>query len=160
MQRIVRTVVSTAFACTIACLLIACGGAAASGAGGASEGGEGGPGGGGAVDEQAAQAQKKCESEIEKAVLQPPDALEKVHVHACLIGARPEWSKCGKGVAREITLKIIVEKTGEVSSAFAVGEGADGPEASCVAEVVQGVKFPQFKASPQQTLKYPFKLGQ
>lgn len=157
MRRIVRSVVSAATACTVACLLIACGGAGASGAGGSSGGG-GGPGEGGAVDEQASQAQKKCEAEIEKATLQPPDALEKIHVHACLIGVRPEWSKCGKGVARELTLKIIVEKTGDVSSAFAVGEGADYPEAACVAEVVTGVKFPQFKAAPQQTLKYPFKL--
>ena len=159
MRRVVRTVVFTMFACTIICLFIACGGAGASGGGGPSEGG-GDPTEGGAVDEQAQQAQKKCESGIEKAVLQPPDALEKVHVHACLIGVRPDWAKCSKGVARELTLKIIVEKTGEVSSAFAVGEGADSPEAGCVAEVVQGVKFPQFKAAPQQTLKYPFKLGQ
>jgi len=159
MRRIVGTVVFALPACTIVCLLAACGGASASGGGGASEGG-GGPGGGDAVDEQAEQAKKKCESEQEKAVLQPPDTLQKVQVHACLIGARPEWSKCSKGVARELTLKIIVEKTGAVSSAFAVGEGADSPEAGCVAEVVKEVKFPQFKAAPQQTLKYPFKLGQ
>jgi hypothetical protein len=115
---------------------------------------------GGAVDEQAQQAQKKCEAEIEKATLQPPDSLAAVQVHACLIGARPEWSKCDKGVARELTLKIIVEKTGAVSSAFPVGDGADCPEAKCVADAVSAVKFPQFKGTTQQTLKYPFKLGQ
>jgi len=159
MRSVVRTVVTAVFAGIVTCLIIACGGASASGAGGSSASG-GGPGGGGAVDEQADQAQKKCDSEIEKAVLQPPDTLEKVHVHACLIGARPEWAKCGKGVARELTVKIIVEKTGQVSSAFPIGEGADSPEATCVAEVVQKVKFPQFKAAAQQTLKYPFKLGE
>jgi hypothetical protein len=159
MHRIGGSISTIGLCAALALLLAACGGASASGSGGSGPGGAA-PGGEGAVDEQAEQAAKKCQSEIEKAVLQPPDALSKVQVNACLIGARPEWSKCSKGIARDLTLKIIVEKTGEVSSAFAVGEGADGPEAACVGEVVSGVAFPVFKGSPQQTLKYPFKIGQ
>jgi hypothetical protein len=159
MHRIGGLIPSIGLCCATALLWAACGGASASGSGGSGPGAAA-PTGEGAVDEQAEQAAKKCASEIEKAVLQPPDALAKVQVNACLIGARPEWSKCGKGVARDLTLKIIVEKTGDVSSAFAVGEGADGPEAACVAEVVTGVKFPQFKGTAQQTLKYPFTLAQ
>ena len=111
-------------------------------------------------DPQAEAATNYCEHAIEKAKTQPPDALDRKKIQACLTAIRPQIkAKCSKGVDREVVLKIIVEKSGAVSDAFAIGDGADSPEATCVSELVKEVKFPQFKASAQQVIKkYPFKI--
>jgi len=111
-------------------------------------------------DPQAEAAAKYCAHAIEKAETQPPDALDRKKIQACLTAIRPQMkAKCSKGVDREIILKIIVEKTGAVSDAFAIGDGADSPEAACVSEMVKAVQFPKFKASAQQVIKkYPFKI--
>ena len=57
-------------------------------------------------------------------------------------------------------IKIVVEKTGQVSNAFPIGDTADSTDAKCVAEIVKNVTFPKFKGKNQQILKYPFTLGE
>ncbi len=112
-------------------------------------------------DETAEQAKKYCDNEVEKSDTQPPDSLNRKQIQACLTSIRPILNaKCAKGVEKEIVLKVIIEKTGSVSGAFAVGDSADCPEAACVSEQVTKVVFPKFKAKQQQVIeKYPFKLG-
>lgn len=111
-------------------------------------------------DPQAEAAAKYCAHAIEKAETQPPDALDRKKIQACLTAIRPQMkAKCSKGVDREVILKIIVDKSGAVSDAFAIGDGADSPEAACVSEMVKAVQFPKFKASAQQVIKkYPFNI--
>ena len=146
-----------AFAATLwAC---GCGGAAAAGGGGGFEGS------GGEMnlppDALADSARVYCEHDVKESVIQPPDALSRKQIQACLTAIRPRLNaECGKGVPREIILKIVVNKTGAVGEAFAVGDGADSPEATCAAGIVKGVVFPQFKGSQQQLIeKYPFTIG-
>lgn len=110
---------------------------------------------------QEQQAKKYCDNEVDKAALQPPDALSRKQIQACLIGLTPQVRTCGKGVKREVVLKIVVDKSGAVANAFPVGDAADSPEATCVADKVKGLKFPQFKGSAQQVIeKYPFEIGE
>jgi hypothetical protein len=107
------------------------------------------------------QAKAYCDNEVERATLQPPDILSRKQIQACLIGQMPQIRTCGKGVKREVVLKIVIDKSGEVANAFPVGDAADSPEAACVAEKVTGLKFPQFKATAQQVIeKYPFEIGE
>ncbi len=156
----------------VVCALGLCGALILSGCGGASAPASVGPDEGNDVvasavnkgdlpdDPQAEQATKYCEHSINKSVNQPPDSLDRKQIQACLTAIRPQMkAKCSKGIKRSLVLKIIVEKTGTVGDAFALGDGADSPEASCVAEMVKEVKFPQFKGSAQQVIqKYPFEL--
>ncbi len=146
----------------IAVLFLGCGGAAASG-GKESSASSTDPGEAAAVeaaeDPKVKEAKDRCDAEIKQSDLQPPDQLSKMMVHACIYAVRPEAAKCTRGPKREIVVKIVVDKTGEVSNAFAIGDTADGLEAKCVAEVIKGVTFPKFKALTQQILKYPFVLG-
>ena len=113
-------------------------------------------------DDLADAARIYCEHSVAESALQPPDALSRKQIQACLLAIRPKLNaQCGKGVPREIVLKIIVNKTGAVGDAFAVGAGADSPEATCAAGLVKSVVFPQFKGSTQQLIeKYPFNIGQ
>ena len=63
------------------------------------------------------------------------------------------------GVPKEVVMKIIVDKAGTVTGAFAVGDNCDCPEAACITEKVKAVVFPKFKAQGQQVIeKYPFKI--
>ena len=143
-------------------LLAGCGGAAASGSGGVSSDGDGLGGGSAPVDKEAEQAQAFCEHAVAKSVNQPPDALSRKQIMACLTAARPALNKdCSKGIGREVVLKLVIDKSGDVIDAFPVGAAADSPQAGCVAEIVKQVKFPMFKGSSQQVIeKYPFKLGE
>jgi len=111
-------------------------------------------------DDQAEKAKIFCEHEIEKSATQPPDALTRKQIVACLTAIRPDYqAKCGKGIQRSILLKIIVEKSGLVSEAFSIGDSADSPEAECVVNMVKDTKFPLFKASNQQVIqKYKFEI--
>ena len=146
----------------IALLLFGCGGAAASGSGGDSAD-VGGHGGSSApVDKEAEQAQAFCEHAVNKSIIQPPDALSRKQIMACLTALRPALNKdCSKGIGREVVLKLVIDKTGDVVEAFPVGDAADSPQATCVADIVKQVKFPMFKGSAQQVIeKYPFKLGE
>lgn len=111
-------------------------------------------------DPKVAEARTRCEQEIQKAELQPPDRLAAVQVHACIWAKRPAFASCSKGVKKEIVIKIVVEKTGVVSNAFPVGDTADCPEAKCVAEAVKQVVFPKFKGILQDIIKYPFTVGE
>jgi len=135
-----------------------CGGKA--GAGGASSSG-GASGVDLPPDPTADAARNYCEHAVAEAVLQPPDALSRKQIQACLTALRPRLNgECGKGAPREIVLKIVVDKSGAVSDAFGVGDGADSPEAACAAEIVKTALFPQFKGTAQQVIeKYPFTLG-
>ncbi|MCP4674876.1 MAG: hypothetical protein GY854_05080 [Deltaproteobacteria bacterium] len=146
----------------IAVLFLGCGGATASG-GNDPAASSGDPGETAAAeaaeDPKVKEARERCDAEITQSDLQPPDQLSKLMVHACIYATRPEVAKCTRGPKREIVIKIVVEKTGEVSNAFAVGDTADGLEAKCVAEVVGDITFPKFKGLTQQILKYPFTLG-
>jgi len=112
------------------------------------------------ADDQAEKAKIFCEHEIEKSTTQPPDALTRKQIVACLTAIRPDYqTKCGKGIQRSILLKIIVEKSGLVSEAFSIGDSADSPEAECVVKMVKDTKFPLFKASNQQVIqKYKFEI--
>jgi hypothetical protein len=143
-------------------LLSGCGGAAASGSGeGSSDGDK--PGGSSVpADEEAEQAQAFCEHAVAKSINQPPDALSRKQIMACLTAVRPALNKdCSKGIGREVVLKLVIDKSGDVIDAFPVGDAADSPQAGCVAEIVKQVKFPMFKGSSQQVIeKYPFKLGE
>jgi len=111
-------------------------------------------------DPVAKQAAAFCNHAVEDSVMQPLDQLDKKHISACLIAIRPAINQeCGKGAAKEIILKIIVDKSGEVTGAFPIGNGADSPEAACITNKVKAVKFPRFIAVPQQVIeKYPFKI--
>jgi len=161
MDRISRVFGAGFTICAIALLAQACGGAAAGGPSETiSEGGAPGPAAAPASPKEE-QAQKFCANAVEKAALQPPDTLSRKQIQACLIGAMPEIRTCGKGVKREVVLKIVLDKSGAVGNAFPVGDAADSPEATCVAEKVSAVKFPQFKGAAQQVIeKYPFELGE
>ncbi len=114
------------------------------------------------VDKKAEQAKAYCENEIEKSINQPPDTLSKKQIMACFTAIRSELAhKCRRTSDREIVLKVVVDKTGSISDAFAVGASADFPEAECVCERVKEVKMPQFKGVGQQVIeKFPFKLAQ
>ena len=145
-----------------ALLLFGCGGAAASGSGGVSSDGDK-PGGSSApADKEAEQAQAFCEHAVTKSINQPPDALSRKQIMACLTAVRPALNKdCSRGIGREVVLKLVIDKSGEVIDAFPVGDAADSPQAACVADIVKNVKFPMFKGSSQQVIeKYPFKLGE
>lgn len=146
----------------IALLLFGCGGAAASGSGGDSTDVDGHGGSSAPVDKEAEQAQAFCEHAVKKSVLQPPDALSRKQIMACLTAVRPALNKdCSKGIGREVVLKLVIDKSGDVVEAFPVGDAADSPQAACVADIVKQVKFPMFKGSAQQVIeKYPFKLGE
>ncbi len=143
-------------------LLFGCGGAAASGSGGGSSDGDE-PGGSSApVDKEAEQAEAFCEHAVKKSINQPPDALSRKQIMACLTAVRPALDKdCSKGIGRKVVLKLVIDKSGDVVDAFPVGDAADSPQAACVADIVRQVKFPRFKGSAQQVIeKYPFKLGE
>ncbi len=146
----------------ISLLATGCGGASASGGGDSVSAND--PGAAAAAqaaeDPKVTEAGERCESEKKKSELQPPDQLAPIMVHACIYAVRPEVAECTKGPKREVVVKIIVEKTGEVSNAFPIGDSADTMEAKCVAEAVKGVLFPKFKGMTQQVLKYPFTLGE
>ncbi len=111
-------------------------------------------------DPKLEEAKNRCDQEIKKSELQPPDTLTTIQVHACIYAIKPEIAKCTTGPKREVTLKIVVEKTGDVSNAFPIGDTADCPEAKCIADAVKGIAFPKFKAQNQQIIKYPFTLGE
>ena len=111
-------------------------------------------------DPKVAQASNRCQKEIRESELQPPDLLAPIQIHACLYAIRPQIAACSQGVKRDITLKVIIEKTGEVANAFPIGDTADCPEARCVEQAVKEVKFPKFKGLLQQVIKYPFTLGE
>jgi hypothetical protein len=156
-----KPIVTAATGILLSLALVGCGGSSATAAG-PSEGDDIDDGGGAPLpaDPQAEQAARFCEHAISRSEVQPPDSLDRKQIAACLTAIKPRMQqKCSKGIAREVVLKIIVEKTGEVSDAFGLGDGADSPEASCVAELVKGVRFPQFKGAAQQVIsKYPFTL--
>jgi hypothetical protein len=111
-------------------------------------------------DSQAEQAALFCSHEIKKSDLQPPDMLNKKQINSCLIAIRPQiQQECSKGVAKEIIVKIILDKSGTVKGAFSVGDSADSAEANCIVSKVKEVVFPKFKAVNQQIIeKYPFKI--
>ncbi|MCP4601911.1 MAG: hypothetical protein GY847_15590 [Proteobacteria bacterium] len=113
-----------------------------------------------AADPKLEEAKQRCEQEIEKSNLQPPDTLASIQVHACIYAVREEIAKCTKGPKRDLVIKIVADKTGEVLNAFPVGDTADCPEATCVAEVIKEITFPKFKGQTQQIIKYPFTLGE
>jgi hypothetical protein len=112
-------------------------------------------------DAQAEAAQTFCAHDIKAAELQPPDALTRKQIMACITAIRPQLkAQCAKSAPRDIVLKIVIEKTGKVLEAFAIGDGADSPEATCAAGLVKAVQFPQFKGAPQQVIqKYPMSVG-
>jgi hypothetical protein len=111
-------------------------------------------------DPKVKEASIRCAKEIKDTDLQPPDSLEPIQVHACLYSIKPKIAACSQGIKRDVTLKIIIEKTGKVLNAFSIGDTADCPEAKCVADAVKEVVFPKFKGQTQQVIKYPFALGE
>lgn len=111
-------------------------------------------------DPKVKEASDRCAKEIKESEMQPPDALEAIQVHACMYSIKAKVAACSGGIKREVTLKIIIEKTGKVLNAFPVGGTADCPEAKCIADAVKEVAFPKFKGQTQQVIKYPFVLGE
>lgn len=145
------------------CILLAdCGGASVNGGSGdiADKAGASAQANSPEETQKVAEARNRCQKEIEKSELQPPDHLAPIQIHACIYSKRSDVGGCYAGPTRTITLKIIVEKDGKVSNVFPVGDHADNPEAKCVADIVQSIGFPKFKGQTQQVIKYPFNLGQ
>jgi len=141
------------------CLAAGCGGASAKS--GDIEPGTGGANAGLPKDEQAESARGFCEHDVKAAELQPPDALSRKQIMACITALRPQIKNdCAKNAPRDITLKIIIDKSGKVTEAFPIGDGADSPEASCAAGIVKTAVFPAFKGALQQVIqKYPLSVG-
>ncbi|MBN2802051.1 MAG: hypothetical protein JXR91_03035 [Deltaproteobacteria bacterium] len=113
-------------------------------------------------DEQAEAADKFCKNEIEKSKNEPVELLDKKQIKSCIVALRPAIkAECDKGVKKELIMKIVINKDGSVSGAFAIGDGADCEEATCIAEKIKSASFPAFTAKETQVIeKYPFVTGQ
>lgn len=153
----VKSLLSAIFVGFVALWTLGCGGAQA-GARGASQGGD--DDGAGPSDPKVAEAKERCDEEIRRSEIQPPDQLKSIQIRACMYAAKQEVAKCHTVGKRELILRIVVDKSGQVTNAFAVGDTADCPEAQCVADVVMGIRLPRFKGRQQQIIKYPFTLGE
>lgn len=110
-------------------------------------------------DPKVREALSRCDQEVATAELQPPDTLSAVQIKACLYALNGQTAQCGKAQKKQIALKVIIEKTGQVSNAFAVGDGSDSPEAACVINVVKRGKFPKFKVVDPAVVKFAFTVG-
>ncbi|MCU0665379.1 MAG: hypothetical protein MUC50_24020 [Myxococcota bacterium] len=110
-------------------------------------------------DPKVMEALDRCDKEIAAAELQPPDALSEIQIKACLYALNGQTAPCGKGPKKQLAIKVVIEKTGAVSNAFAVGDGSDSPEAACVIEVVKAGRFPKFKLIDPAVVKFAFTVG-
>ncbi|MBN2529501.1 MAG: hypothetical protein JXR76_24145 [Deltaproteobacteria bacterium] len=152
------------FVIAIMLCLSGCGGAAAVGEDVIQSGNAGSTSMSSKPDKKAEEAGKYCAHEIETAKNTPNELLNKKQIGGCLLALRPQIrTDCAKnlppGGKKEVVLKIIIGKDGNVVGVFPIGDNADSAEATCVAGKVKPVSFPQFTAKDQQVVeKYPFSV--
>lgn len=112
-----------------------------------------------AKDPKVKEARERCDAEIRKSTETPQAKLTPIQVKACMYAAKPQIAVCSQGPSIEVVLKVILSNKGKVINAFPIGDTADTPAALCVADTIKQATFPAFTGAQQQTLKYPFRLG-
>jgi hypothetical protein len=87
-----------------------------------------------------------------------PGTLGKEVVQRVLGRARSRVAACAEkhGMTGPVGVRLIIEPSGEVSSATITRGGDGGPGEACVAEVISGLRFPT--AAGQTTINYPFTI--
>ncbi len=86
-----------------------------------------------------------------------PEKLSRSQIQAGVARIRGSIAKCATdGGPKIVKVRVAVAPSGSVSSATAVGEGADTDAARCVVAAVRRAKFD--KASKPTSFTYPFRL--
>ncbi len=105
------------------------------------------------------EAMAFCSGEITKSHEHPFERLAPKHVRSCMTAMLPKVSRCDSGTRIEVSMEVVIEGTGEVSSVLPVGPSALSEEAYCVAEVIiREARFPSFTRH-RLIVQYPFRLS-
>ena len=91
----------------------------------------------------------------------PNDTLGQGEIRDVMSGLRNQVQGCFSrfGVSGQVTVRVTVNCSGNVTGASASGEHASSPLGGCITKVVRGAKFPRFKSPASRTFQYPFVGG-
>jgi hypothetical protein len=111
-------------------------------------------------DPSVLRAMTFCRVETARSHDHPLDKLHQRHVRSCMTAMLPKVNRCEGGKRIAISVEVVIEGTGEVSSVLPVGPSALSNEALCVADVIyKEASFPEFNRK-RLIIQYPFQLNE